>query len=1849
MSKAYLMGKAMKIKKKILVLVAVLLSCVTGYIQPVKAQVTVAQAFYTLAHQNNTKKIESLLHRGYSLESADENGYNSVCLSVIKNDRNAYNTLTSYGANKKPSCLKNIPVDKFQRFFGYYPQTEIPTSYVPDSPYLLGTAALAAGAVTAAYLLRGSTGGGSGGGDDSPDNPSDPDNPNPPVNPDNCPPNSSYSNLTEQCECNYGYDHYGDKNNCYQKINNCATQQADRCTRCEGTYVLKDNVCHAPIPYCTIQSGNICERCDSGYGTHNGDGRSCYRNIENCSVQERDTCSQCRSGFGTHGDLYNCYENIAHCANGQQLLTACRLCEEGYDTFGDPNANVCYSSNICDQYNDPNTVPTDKGQKCICDINRGYEGEPGSCTRAENGNYQEGDGIRDEWNNLNEQYCNSHGKYVDLGNGAWMCNCYPGYDNASKDCSACDTKNKYDHFGNDSVCFKDLDCEKTYGENFTQNGNMCVCKEGYLAINGQCYTPAQCTINQIQVKDAAEPDACVCKANFNEDCTECINDNFTYDPETGSCNPKECSEKWTGYMCTTCPQQFKVTQDEDGKLHCGLECADNRMPISENDETCSLCADGFRDSPLYGTCIKDNCSDGVDGYIVVDGQCVCNEADGYAMTSAGVCMKKGEDFIGLSNSNVNNGIINVDNDGEFRDVYGMKPFIEEGEGDDKTITYYDDVYNARASADNQNGTINITNKNTGNITVYGIYAPSKIYNAAAINNQKQDIEAIGKIKIEDTNSAADIYGIYGSESQNIYNSFAYNSSDGGRAEPSNSIATSVIDITKALDGNGQITGISGSGFIYNAYANTDKGSAANVNSQAEINIANNGSGNVVGILQNSSDKKVNNALSFMNSAVSNAISKGTIKVSGNGDVVGIKSNSTVANSETQFNQSFNKIGDFSSEGIIDAETKSDRSTAYGIYLNAGGTEKKEVYNAMGYNSVGTIKASNTRGGSAYGIYSRAATYEDKADDGSTAIVYNNVYNAFRSSQKYGGDNAAAVGNIEVTSSGRSSNMQALIGAYTAGNMFNAYANSGADVKLESFGNIVVNDDSNTVNMTVRGIESDGVTIANAYNMGQNKNKDTNVVGNITVNITRSKSGTIGEAAGIYTRADTSQNASIFNAALVNDQSNVEGTITVQSPDSAYALSKMYGIYAESTGENAQRKNVYNAYYENIDGISAGNVRGVINVTAANQSQANEAAYYGIYINNGTAYNAYSTNPDANVVGEINVNIFGSNRDSMAVGMYGNNATLNNSGKSTINVGTTSPTAGATAYGMKGDNSIIYNNATINSSSRSGDAYGIYLNNGVVTNDSAGSINVTGKGNNYGIYAISDDIGSATVVNKGNIFVSGGNNTGIYASGANTIVQNSGRIVLDDTENNCQGEDCKRGQYIVLANGATFENGGTLSTAGSFDFDSMGGNVLLGKNGKFEAGENISGNLKVASDVVKDTFDKTTYVEDALSADNVSNVNLTSNSYLYNSKLKENAEGNYDVIMEMKEFSEVTDADKASYLAQNYENKKNMDLFNILKSASEKRQKDQIEADAFGTSVLPNFAMENLKVQRSLDKTMMSELFKDGEEIRKMVGGDALFSGRDDHGTLTGYDLDAQSMYALYDKKLDNRYRLGLGMSITHMNTDYNNDSTRKNFMVQGYVPLTYTNGKGLTAVSMARLGFADGEYKRRSQNHTYEADTNEITYGLLNELRYTLNLGSVRLTPFIGLNAVGWYQDAMKEGRGALDINTASTHVFSLESALGFYLDKEIEFNQDSKLNMALGVGYYHEFADPYRGFNARHGDSLGKYKLRDIEHLNSRNRGILSAKVNYDYKDFSIYGELLQYLEDEYPLDIDVGLKYRF
>ena len=1135
-----------------------------------------------------------------------------------------------------------------------------------------------------------------------------------------------------------------------------------------------------------------------------------------------------------------------------------------------------------------------------------------------------------------------------------------------------------------------------------------------------------------------------------------------------------------------------------------------------------------------------------------------------------------------------------------------------------------------------------------------------IYNASVNNSTDNNLSASANIKIDDSYSEAVIYGIYNLGDNSTYNSFSYSENENTHDEPSKSDAAASIQINKDKNSKGDITGIYAKGNIYNSTAYTSDGTGANVESTGTIKINNAGAGNVVGIYGKGNDVEIVNALAYMDSAVSNAVAVGNIDVESKSSAYGIIANSTVINSETQFNRQYNKLSDvFESIGNITTTSHSSSSQqgAYGIYVENGSEVQTDVYNAMGYNAQGYITINSKVGSNAYGIYSNAKVYYEE-NDGKVGAYYNNVYNSFRSSSIYGGEDNFSEGVININMSGRAGIGRKATGIYSAGNVFNAYSNSGSDIQLNTIGEININDNSESSGITLKGIEGRGNLVANAYAEGQNRNTTTISIGSINITTKSNKNGEQDKIYGIYNAAPSSQISKIYNAAVINDNSTAEGVINIISEK--YAANEIYGIYASSDDAHADddsggEKIVYNAYYSNEkENHTGGNVLGEINIKNDGSTDGVAAKYYGMFVKDGQGFNAYTTSDKANVIGRINVDVIGGNSGE-AVGMYGMNSTLNNTGNSEINVSTQ---AGRnSAYGIKGVKSHITNDALINVNSKTSDAYGIYVEKGSVLNDVNGVIKVDGKSNKantYGIYAISgeDDSDKVSVINKGRIELNGsGNNIGIYANGPKATVENTGTIKINGSYNNeiCENGNCAKNVAIKLENNAKLENKGVVSSDGNLNFEEIGGEIVLNQGGQFIAEDKISGELQLSTDIVTDTFDTVTSVKSALAANNIEELNLLSNSYMYNATTAENKEGSYDVVMSMKDLSSITDVDAASYYQENYDNQKNAELFNALKSATTQSQYNQIDADVRGTTVLPNIAQEELKVARSLDTKLMTELFNTkGQDVRRMVGADNMYVGRDDMGTLTGYDIMSQSMYALYDQKLNNNYRLGLGLSFTHTDTDYNNDSTRKNFVVQGYVPLTYTNARGLTAVSMARLGYADGDYRRYSNSKTFEADTNAITYGLLNELRYTITANGINITPFVGLNAIGWYQDKINEGNDALALEVASSHVFSLESALGLYLDKDIEFNHDNKLNVALGVGYYHEFANPYKGMNASINDTFGDYKLRNRK-LDRRDRGILSAKVNYDYKDFSIYGELMQYLEEQYPVKVDVGLKYKF
>lgn len=1960
--------KCVKIKNKLNLVATILLVGVLVCIAEANAAITVARAFYGLASQNNTQKIEALIRRGYSLESVDESGYNPVCIAVARQDRKAYKTLVSYGAKKHPTCLQRVPETSYKRFFGTRPIKDAIKTYEADTPYLMGTALLGGGAILTAYALKGSTGSGggdsSGGGENDNDDNDDKDNAECPANSTynedtkkcdcnpgyghfgdekkcyakidnciiqnkdvcktcddeykeekgvcvfaaNCPANSTYNSRTKKCDCDLGYGHFGDENACYKQVSYCSNQIKDKCLECIPNYHLKDNVCYGPIYQCKEQVGNICLACNEGYGIFDGDGTKCYQKIENCDSQTEDRCNNCKAGYGTHGDPKSCYKDVENCISYNPAnREMCSECRTGYETYGD---GLCYDPDFCKDY--PNSVPANG--VCVCDLSRGYTGDPynGTCSQAVDGEYSEGDGNRDEWSNLNDIHCNSHGQYQSQ---TGLCLCYEGY--AGSDCSSCneeidaDGDARYLEFG--GKCYKNKKCD--ISQNLVQNFDKCVCASGFITIDGVCTEAVDCGLGMVQTKVGTNPDeVCQCKNNFVEDvgggCICPTKENgfpdsiFEYDPANDECimARHDCTEKningdkWTGENCDECPSQYAITIDETGP-RCGLQCAENRANIELNPE-CTDCADGYDYNEHSGTCVKLTCMEGgsiIKGYIIVDGRCQCDEENGYALNVLGVCELKKEPLIGLSDTNINNNIITVENNGEFRDVYGMKPVASvDQEGNE---TYYEAVYN---SLNYENAEINITNSNTGNNSIYGIYSPSVIYNASA-TGATGDIIAKGTINIENNKSISSVYGIYNDSDDNIYNAFSYNTSKVG----SNNQATGSINITKDGKSGSTTIGIEGGRNIYNSYAGTTNGMNANSVATGNINITHEGVGTIYGIKGTSSTGKITNAFAYLDSVVSDAVSNGNITITGKSGVYGIYSNGNVVNSETQFNKNYNVVNNFSATGTINVlgASSSRGEGAYGIYVSGADNVKSEVFNAMGYNSTGDIIVKNTGGGTAYGIYSERDMYVETDEEGNRIedaegnpiYIYNNTYNAFRSSKAYGGDNVAAKGTIDVEITGASTSEHNAVGIYAAGDVFNAYTDSHSDVKLETIGTIKIKDASDSGNMFVKGIEAGGDKVANAYLKGENLNTSSKAIGNIILE--KTGMGAITKMAGIYHGIENnSKGPTIFNAALINDKGYAEGNIELKAATKVF---EMYGIYSDRATEQGTIKTIYNAYYDNSTDISEGKVRGNITVKSL-ATGGGKTNVYGIYAKDGIVYNAYTSNEEADVVGTISVEAIGGMQGGEVVGIYGEgaNSKIYNSGyNSIINVKSTGNglTGKADAYGMKGIKSTIANEGKINvemtNASNKNNAVGIYVEEGVATNhidatitvsghnntygmfanvkagnsDDAiilndGVVNVSGDGNNFGIFANieKNSNGKIEVENNGTINISGNSkkqNVGIYASGEGVTIKNTGtiNITLDegtDTEvtSNCVGGNCNNGTSIVL-NGATFDTSGVVASSTTIDLDAMNGDVQISKGGQFITKDDIKGELSVANSTIKDTFDTTITLKDALSANNVSSLNLSSKSYMYNASLNKNEDDKYDINMKMKDFNELTSSDKADYYKLNYANKNNMELFNALKIAKNAKQFSRTESEILGEYVLGNVTEEELRVARSLDRTMMSELFKQGDDIRKFVGGDTVFIGRDDTNTLTGYELDSKTMYALYDKKLDNKYRLGLGLSFTHTNTDYNNDSSRKNFIVQGYVPLTYKISNALTAVTMARIGYEDGEYTRYGyDNKINKADTSGITYGLLNELRYTTKVAGFDITPFVGLNMIGWYQDSIKEDGRDMALSLASSHVFSLESALGLYLDKEINLSEKSKLTTSLGIGYYHEFANPYSGTKSRMIGDMGYYKIKNNV-ADSRDRGVISAKVNYDYKDFSIYGMLLQYLEDEYPLNVDLGLRYKF
>lgn len=743
----------------------------------------------------------------------------------------------------------------------------------------------------------------------------------------------------------------------------------------------------------------------------------------------------------------------------------------------------------------------------------------------------------------------------------------------------------------------------------------------------------------------------------------------------------------------------------------------------------------------------------------------------------------------------------------------------------------------------------------------------------------------------------------------------------------------------------------------------------------------------------------------------------------------------------------------------------------------------------------------------------------------------------------------------------------------------------------------------------------------------------------------------------------------------NEQSGVYGTINVGTSSSATGTNNVGMLVDGDEAGSATNEGVINVYSKDSYGMKVDNENGSL----INNGKAMNVVGTGSITNSGTinlnaanAYDLYAQNGGtATNSGTIKLNSSGT-----AYGMYGsggakltNNSSINGKaenaygmyGSNMTNAGTISITGTGTgaSYGMRSTGGTVSNTGQIEVTASQ--AYGISLTgSGTATN--SGTITVTGTGSDtsYGMYGS----GGAKLINNGTINVNSTSGTavGMYATGSS--ITNTGNIVLngvsittdysgisfsDDPDTdaaNCTSAGC--GNFIKVENGATFYNNGQVSSASAMNFNVMSaantGTIMLARGGSFEAPE-ISGEITAAADIVTEG-NETTYVNENSFVGQDSGIKLNSGSYLFDAYLVTNEAGNQDVVMTMKNFADVVDnGSVANFLSSNYTLGTNMDMYSILKAAGDATSFTTAVAEQMGLNLIPSFAKQNMDIVKAVNRHMSQTLFanQSSNDVRAMF--DFVYDYREQDGVnmLSGYEDNAATAYALFDRKYNNNFRYGLGVSFTRYESDYDNGSSRDEVVAQVLAPLIYTT-EGLKAVSMPRLGIGWGEYKRRIGSDESKADVKNYYYGITNEVRKEIDLGTVTLEPTAEFNILGLYQDSTKEKNG-LEVKSANN--LSVEGGIGLYARKSFSIMEENDLTLRAGGSWYHEFNNPYQAARARIAGMLGSYQMDtyDVE----RDRGILSVRMDYKHDRFDFYFEANKFLEEDDGYALSAGLGYKF
>ena len=397
---------------------------------------------------------------------------------------------------------------------------------------------------------------------------------------------------------------------------------------------------------------------------------------------------------------------------------------------------------------------------------------------------------------------------------------------------------------------------------------------------------------------------------------------------------------------------------------------------------------------------------------------------------------------------------------------------------------------------------------------------------------------------------------------------------------------------------------------------------------------------------------------------------------------------------------------------------------------------------------------------------------------------------------------------------------------------------------------------------------------------------------------------------------------------------------------------------------------------------------------------------------------------------------------------------------------------------------------------------------------------------------------------------------------------------------------------------------------------------------------ISGDLAINNSVIENGFNTNYSVKDMIQAEDTSGLNLQSQSALFDATLQNNT----DAVMTMKAFNDVVEnSSVADFLQNNYAAKNNEELFKTLKSAASVAELNSNIDDLLGKDMLSRMAFEDLSMLREVSFDMNNHLFK--QEGAFAFGGNVSPSSYDNNiGSVGRYSLNGYN---------NGKLSFGVGVSITDVCTDDgHNDNSRfdRNFMMSA--PIGYKT-HGFELITAPKMGYADGSYDRDGFNNmTYDGKIHKRMFALMNEARYPIKFGGLKLIPSAEFNMIG-YNIKGHEDDKEYSLRIKSQNHYSVEAGLGLMAEKEFKPFKNHKFNVNGGVAVYHEFANPYELDVAMNGMS-GTYRLQDEKR--SDNRAVVRFGFDYELKDnVDVSASWLTNIDHEYRTDASIDMKYHF